>query len=137
MCNMFYFSVTTPGMVDIISDQRRNITAGGCVVHFAWVPPTNIGIDKLAYFIVYFNATHLNNEIITNTSLAMRAYPVCTCGAHNISITAVSHCLKSGQSRDHIVEDPEPLPNEICATTDTDNMRMNNGDCGNEGKCVL
>ena len=127
-------------MIDIISDQRRNTTTGGCVVHLSWTLPSNVGRNDLGHILVFFNGTLIiiGRETFTDTSLAMKTYTVCSCGAHNISIIAINCCGMLGEAKHHILEDPDPLPNNImvCAAADSDSNIMNNADCGNYGEQV-
>ena len=126
-------------MVDIVSDQRRNTSTGGCVVYFSWTLPSNVARDDLGHFMIVFNGTFtiIGSEIFINTSLAMRAYTVCSCGAHDISITAINCCDMMGESKHHIVKDPEPLPNNIIVCAATADSGFNNADCGNDGEHEL
>ena len=125
--------------MDVVSDQRRNTTAGGCVVHFSWTLPSNVAVGDLKHFMIFFNGKHIGNQTIINTSVAMKAHPVCTCGTHNISITTINRCDLKGQSKVYNVEDPdqEPLPDAMCANADLNMKPMNsslNPADGNEGE---
>lgn len=105
-------------MVDIISDQREDKTAGVCVVHYSWIPPSNININNISYFMVTFNGTDEKVDKIEETILYMRAQPVCTCAAHNISIFAVDQCGRMGPSRNITAQS---LSGATCSDADITN----------------
>ena len=88
-------------MVGIISVQRENEIAGGCVVYYSWSPPRNININNISHFMVTFNGS---NETVNKTEEAiyMREQSVCTCAVHNISIIVVDQCRRMGPSNDHM-----------------------------------
>ena len=125
-------------MVDIISDQRRNTEGGGCMVYISWTLPSNVHLNDLAHFMIFFNGTPNNRIAVTSTNLTVNSilHPVCICGAHNISITAINRCGIIGEIRHHVVKDPEPLPDVVCVAVAANTNLLNNTatDCGNQGK---
>ena len=71
---------------------------------------------------VYVNGTNVFNVISTiNQNLTVTSYPMCTCGAHRVSVNAVNRCGGKGQDTSVITLDPEqalpPVPK--CEDTST------------------
>ena len=103
------------GNINIISDQRRLNSTEGCFVHYSWTLPSNVTLDTMSHFVVSFNRMHAYNEIINKSwTIYTRAHHVCTCDTHNISVVAIDHCGRPGQSIIHFVNDPEPMTDTMC-----------------------
>ena len=54
------------------------------------------------------------NKTHTNSPWQLFAYPVCTCGSHNVSIRAVNRCGHVGPSTDNQTVDSTELPAVAC-----------------------
>ena len=65
-----------------------------------------------SHFIVNINGTHVANETNNdNEESMMTIYPLCSCGSHNISISVVDQCGRSGRNNlSLIIEDQIPMP---------------------------
>ena len=62
----------------------------------------------ISHFEISINGTPMSNETNITKSFTMRAYPVCSCGTHYISIVAVNRCGRVGQNVTEVVNYPEP-----------------------------
>ena len=101
------FKLAGNGDVPIISDQRKN-SVGGCVVHFSWGPPSDLVIRDISHYKIAINGTPIDDERNITKPFAMRAHPVCACGAHYISIATVNHCGEVGPNVTEVINYPEP-----------------------------
>ena len=95
-------------MGDVESDQRRSVS-GGCWVLVSWNVPNNFSVHEISHFMVYLNGTPMENELLKNKTVLMRAYQVCTCDVHMFNISAVDTCGNVGKSISLRVENPEVL----------------------------
>ena len=102
----------------VISNQRMG-TTGRCVVNLSWSSPTNIATSDITHYMVHINGTNIANETQNvHEPLTLATYPLCDCGSHSVSISAVDHCGRMGQSTPnlYVTVDPEPfeLPELLC-----------------------
>ena len=114
-------------MGESISYETTNAN-GGCMVHVSWTLSSNVSIKDIQLFMVFFNGTNVNNETNISKTLTVRVYPVCTCGAHTINITAVNLCGNEGLSAHHVTSNTGLLSEEtVC---DDLNHGISNSDMG-------
>ena len=79
---------------NITANQRRYST-NSCTAALAWEPPANLAEDDVYYKIqVYTNGTTI--EYKENQTLT--AYPLCSCGSHNVRVTVVNRCGHNASS---------------------------------------
>lgn len=89
---------------------QREDTTGTCVLTLRWNPPSNIIVTDVMYYMIHINGTHFTNVTSTST-----AFPVPTCAAHLIRISAINHCGRVG---------PSTLELNIHPYMDLDNGRL-------------
>ena len=109
---MVWLSVD-PDIPQTLSARQYETYSGDCDVYLLWNLPSNIAPDDISHFAIYINGTHVANyNEIRNTSeiLTMTVYRLCSCGSHNISISAVNRCGRSGRSILVNVEGQLPIP---------------------------
>ena len=60
---------------------------------------------------VYINETNaMSEKSETDKNFTLTAYPVSSCGDHQVSVSAVNRCGREGQRSPLIMLDQEPLP---------------------------
>lgn len=101
----------------VVAEQKMD-NFERCSLYMIWSAPSNIANRDVNRFVVYVNGTVSFNE--TNDkrkNLTLAVYPVCSCGAHNVSVSAVNRCGQMGQSTPTITLDENPirLPQRDCA----------------------
>ena len=89
---------------NVTGNQRIDGT-GSCIVLIGWNPPANTAESDLSHYLVYVNETNVLKENLTLT-----AYPVRTCGSHNIRVAAINRCDRVGQNSSIITLDQDPSP---------------------------
>ena len=90
-------------MVDITSTQTES-ERGGCIVHYSWNLPGNIWYPKdILQYLVVFNGTYRRIYNTGNYYTIEMHQSVCSCGSHDIVITAVDKCGRNGRSQTHTV----------------------------------
>ena len=101
-------------MPQIISHQVPDASgSGSCNIHLTWNLPSNIAPDDVSHFTVHINGTHMANERRNaNESSILTSYRLCSCGSHNVNISAVNRCGSSGQTLSilSIVENQLSIP---------------------------
>ena len=124
-------------MRDIESDQRRSVS-GGCWVYVSWTIPKNFSVYEISHFKVYLNGTQMENETLKNKAVIMKAYQVCTCDIHMLSISAVDSCGNVGESIYLYVKNPEVLPDIIgCGEPPTSTDLGLSPSSGNRGMSIV
>ena len=116
-------------MLEVIPRQIFNkipTDSGNCNVHLFWNFPNNIALDDISHFTVHINGTHIANETRNaNESSILTSYRLCSCGSHNISISAVNRCGMQS-TLNIIVEDPQPTSQFPMQCQDTTTMSSGN-----------
>ena len=98
MFNLFLANLDMP---QVISRQVSDASdSGSCDLYLSWNLPSNIARpNDVSHFIVRINGTHFTNETTkANESSILTVYRLCSCGSHNINISAVSRCGSVGES---------------------------------------
>lgn len=87
-------------MPQILSARQFETYSGNCDIYLLWSLPNNTAPNDTSHFAIYINGTHIADETRNNVNenLTVTVYRLCSCGSHNISITAVNRCGKSGRS---------------------------------------
>ena len=83
---------------DITSNLMHDDSTGGCVIQLGWNPLINLALEDISHYIVYVDEIDVLNKISeADQNLTQISYPMCNCGAHNVSVSAVSCCGCEGQ----------------------------------------
>ena len=78
-------------------------STGGCVIQLGWSPPINLDQEDISHYIVYIDGIDILNKMSeTDQNLTLISYPVCNCGVHSVSVSAVNHCGREGQRSHNI-----------------------------------
>ena len=89
---------------DVTSNLIYDDSTGGCVIQLGWSPPINLAQEDISHYIVYVNGINVLNKISeTGQNLTQILYPVCNCGAHSVSVSAVSRYDCEGQRSPSII----------------------------------
>ena len=108
----------------VLSRQLLDQESGKCVVHLSWnVPPTN----NISHFAININGTHIANETTKlNDSSIVKVFPVCSCGSHNITISTINKCGKTGSQSTYniILGDRIPQPQPMICSRSTPAAEM-------------
>lgn len=112
---MFVFDIADPGAPSTMLANQTMDTKGICLLHITWSAPSNIEPRYVSHYMIHVNGSNLvNHTNLNNQQSHLITYPVCTCGSHNVSITAVSTCDSIGQSTDNYTTMPARLYNITC-----------------------
>ena len=94
-----------------MTTQGKDNCTGKCTILLGWNPPNNIDIKDVSQYMVYINGTNLlSQESETDKNFTLTAYPVNSCGVHQISVSTLNRCGHEGQRSPLISLDLEPLP---------------------------
>ena len=94
---------------DLIVNQMTMMSMGSCIIHLGWNSPINITQADIAHYMIYINGTNIMNKTkSTDHPLMLSAFPVCTCAAHQISVSAVDRCGVESQKSPDIIPDQDP-----------------------------
>ena len=100
-----------PDIPQVISASQCETYYRNCDIYLSWSLPNNIAPDDISHFTIYIDGTHVANKTRNvNESLIVIVYRLCSCGSHNISISAVNRCGRSGRSTLVTVDDQLPIP---------------------------
>ena len=130
-----------PGIPQNVTANQRIDNTGNCIILFAWNPPPNAAEDDVSHYLVY-----VNEAINFKENLTLAAYPVGTCGSHNIRVAAVNRCDRVSQNSSIITlnQDPLPLQGRVSDTLTTqpplpressnnNRKKLEEGTCSQEG----
>ena len=98
---------------NVTLDFTYDDSIGGCVIKLEWSPPINLDLEDISHYIVYVNGTDVLTRIIDkdeDANLTIISYPVHSCGAHNVSVSAVNRCGHEGQRSADITLEAIILP---------------------------
>ena len=120
-----------PDVPQVLLVHQFETYFGDCEVYIAWSLPSNTAPDDISHFTISINGTHVDNETRnTNETLTTIVYSLCSCGSHNISISAVNRCGRSSRSVIVTVDGQLPTPqliidcqDKINTTSDTTTSR--------------
>ena len=94
----------------IMTTQRMDNCTGKCTILLGWNPPINIATEDVSHYMVYINETNaLSEKSETDKNFTLTAYPVSSCGTHQVSVSAVNRCGHEGQRSPLNMLDQEPL----------------------------
>ena len=112
ICFILAFYIANPGRPKVIAAYQV-ASDNNCDIHLSWNIPSNISTEDIPHFIVQINETTMNhsNQISSNGDSMFTVYRQCSCGSHNINISAVNRCGSSGESTLLIIEDEASVSN--------------------------
>ena len=114
-----------PDIPQVLSARQYETYSGNYDIYLSWNLPSNIAPDDISHFTIYIDRTHIANETRSvNESLTVTVYRLCSCGSHNISITAVNRCGRSGRSVFIIVDVQLPMHQLTLGYHDIDNTSI-------------
>ena len=90
--------------LDVTSNLTHDNGVGGCIIQLGWSPPINLDQEDISHYIVYVDGTNvLNKTSEMDQNVTLISYPVCSCGAHSISVSVVNRCGCEGQRSPNIM----------------------------------
>ena len=117
---------------DVTVNQRTEISMGSCIIYLGWNPLINTTQDDITHYMIYINGTNIFNKTkSTDRPLMLSAFPVCTCAAHQISVSAVDRCgVESQKSPDIIPHQESVLPVNECGFVEDNLTQLITSDAG-------
>lgn len=125
-----HVSANASSPLEMLSHQTTS-EVERCVLHLTWSAPDNIPVEDVDHYMILINGENVINQTSNNSRRNLLAHPVCVCGPHNVSITAVNRCSQVGQSTPNMRVTPKTLPNITCDIEPTKPVVC---DCPNDGK---
>ena len=124
--------------LNVTANLIKDTGVGGCTIQLGWSPPISIAFEAATYvshYIVYVNGIDVINKTReTDQNLTLISYPVCSCGAHVVSVSAVNLCGCESQMSPNVTLDKEPVP---ALLPECEDATLATSDQGESPDCTL